>query len=230
LGHLNTMNQAVISYYNEIATEYDESRFGNSYGRFIDVQERAILKRFLGSMRKEAVLDMGCGTGRLLDFAGLGVDGSEEMLSIAKHKHPMKQLFHENALNTHFEDATFEAILSFHVVMHIEKDSFLKLLDEVHRVLKDQGSFIFDVPSAKRRRLVGHKHAGWHGSQAYTKKEILACCGTQWRIKRTQGVMILPIHRIPTFLRRPLCAVDRLWCRSFIKDYSSYVVYELIKK
>ncbi|WP_139423771.1 methyltransferase domain-containing protein [Chryseobacterium mulctrae] len=42
------------------------------------------------------MLDLGCGRGRLLNFATHGVDFSQEMLNIAQEKFPYKQL---NKLN-----------------------------------------------------------------------------------------------------------------------------------
>jgi hypothetical protein len=37
--------EKIIEYYNQLASEYDENRFGNSYGQFIDFQERRILNK-----------------------------------------------------------------------------------------------------------------------------------------------------------------------------------------
>ena len=68
--------QAVRAYYDGIAARYDESRFGNSYGRYLDAQERPLLRRWLPAVPGARVLDLACGTGRLLEFASLGVDAS----------------------------------------------------------------------------------------------------------------------------------------------------------
>ena len=35
----------VVEYYDSIASTYDDSRFGNSYGRFIDAEERKVLNQ-----------------------------------------------------------------------------------------------------------------------------------------------------------------------------------------
>jgi hypothetical protein len=34
------MDRAIIDYYDALAPRYDADRFGNSYGRFLDAQER----------------------------------------------------------------------------------------------------------------------------------------------------------------------------------------------
>ena len=110
----------IISYYNSIAKDYDFSRFDNSYGRFIDGQERIILRKLLKLNENEKVLDLACGTGRFLSFATHGADASEEMLSIAKKKfeHVDYQLYY--AKQTPYADNTFDAIICFHLFMHLD--------------------------------------------------------------------------------------------------------------
>jgi ubiquinone/menaquinone biosynthesis C-methylase UbiE len=62
------IDRAMIQYYDRLARTYDAERFGNSYGKFIDAQERATLARLL-PLEAGSVLDLGCGTGRLTGFA-----------------------------------------------------------------------------------------------------------------------------------------------------------------
>lgn len=82
----------IHQYYNDLAKSYDENRFENSYGKYIDTQERYFLNLFFKNKKYSKVLDLGCGTGRLLNFATHGVDFSQEMLNIAQEKFPQKQL------------------------------------------------------------------------------------------------------------------------------------------
>lgn len=74
------MNE-IKTYYDQIATEYDKDRFANSYGSFIDVQERTILKQYLEGV--ENIVDIACGTGRFMEFCATGLDISEAMLAVA---------------------------------------------------------------------------------------------------------------------------------------------------
>ena len=78
--------EKIIEYYNQLASEYDENRFGNSYGQFIDFQERRILNKIFKNQSGK-ILDLACGSGRLTNFATSGADASEEMLKIAQKKH-----------------------------------------------------------------------------------------------------------------------------------------------
>ena len=88
--------QPVHDYYEQLAPRYDQDRFGNSYGRYIDAMERAILRKWLVAIPPQEVLDLGCGTGRLLDFAMTGVDASPAMLQVAADKYPDRRLIHSN--------------------------------------------------------------------------------------------------------------------------------------
>lgn len=74
------MNTHITTYYNQLAQKYDSDRFGNAYGRFLHAQERALLTRWLASVKAGAILDLGCGTGRFLDLATHGLDASTGML------------------------------------------------------------------------------------------------------------------------------------------------------
>ena len=77
----HNMNQnEVVAYYDNIAGSYDESRFNNSYGMFIDVQERRVLDRLIPLQTDSLRLEMACGTGRLTNYATHALDASSEMM------------------------------------------------------------------------------------------------------------------------------------------------------
>ena len=88
----NQPDSEIKSYYNKLAHDYDNNRFNNSYGQYLDQQERAFLKRILNKTAPTHCMDIGCGTGRLLDYADYGVDFSHEMLKVATEKYPHKIL------------------------------------------------------------------------------------------------------------------------------------------
>lgn len=44
-----------------------------------------------------------------------------------------------------------------------------------------------------------------------------------------QGVLFLPIHRFPVWLRQPVRWLDRLLCRSPWREYASYLVVKIQK-
>ncbi len=224
------LRKEIGTYYNELASDYDNSRFANTYGQFIDSQEQLILSDLLKSTKTSQVVELGCGTGRFLEYADTGVDISENMIHESLKKFPSKRLFIESADDTHFDNASFESAYSFHVFMHLEKTTVLKILSEAHRILKNGGRFIFDVPSAKRRNLVNYKSNGWHGATSFSIDELNALVREEWTLNYSRGILFFPIHRFPKVFRKVIFKLDNLLCNSILKEYSSYLVLELIKK
>jgi len=219
---MQTTNE-IVDYYDEVAPDYDHSRFGNSYGEFIDSQERTILTKSLKGIPRSRILDMACGTGRFLNYADYGVDVSGKMLEIAKRKFPQASLFQEDATKTHFESGTFSGIISFHFLMHLDKNTAKQVIDECGRILENDGVLIVDFPSKHRKKLLGQKTEGWHTANDYRLDELLAI-SDHFRLRQYYGIMFLPIHRLPAGIKRALRGVDALLCRSFLKRYASYIV------
>lgn len=224
------MNPEVETYYNKIASNYDQNRFANSYGSFIDFQEKKIINRWLSNHNKELTLDLGCGTGRFLSYAKYGHDVSPEMISEAKKKFPNRILTVGGGADLPYPDSYFESAISFHVFMHLDKGSVEEILNEVHRVLKSGGKFIFDVPAKNRRKLLNYKAQNWHGANDYYLTEIKFLLINKWQLANFEGIMWLPIHRLPIFLRPIVNRFDNLINRTFLKKYSSYWAIQLVKK
>jgi SAM-dependent methyltransferase len=219
----------VVSYYNALAKDYDRDRFGNSYGRYIDRQERQLLNRLLQGITT-GVLDLACGSGRLLDFAQYGADASSEMIQVAKSKFPDREIYLADAESLPFANASIDAIISFHFFMHLDAAKAAAVLQECHRVLKPGGRVIFDIPSKKRRKLLNYRAQGWHGALSFTLKELKIAHAGLFATQNTYGLMFLPIHRFPKPVRRFLGRLDSFMARSFLKEYSSYLVVECIKQ
>lgn len=219
----------IQEYYEELAPEYDANRFGSSYGQYIHRQENRILRTILKKTKAARILDIGCGTGRLTSFANHGLDISAAMIAEAKAKFPEKQFSVGGAIETGYEAAFFDTLLSFHVIMHQDKDNTKKILEEAHRILKKGGQFIFDFPSLKRRKLINYKAASWHAANSFSIEEIKSLAGDKWKLTATYGLLWLPIHRIPVKIRPFLIPLDNLLCRLF-KEYASYLTIVLSKK
>ncbi|HSY62326.1 MAG TPA: hypothetical protein VK796_10640, partial [Cytophaga sp.] len=96
------------------------------------------------------------------------------------------------------------------------------------RILKKGGRIIFDVPSKKRRRLMRYKSNNWHGAYSLSLNDLKAI--PDFKIKQTFGILFLPIHRFPTFIRPFLSQIDTVLSNSFLKEYSSYLIIELEKE
>lgn len=222
-------NNEVVAYYDRIAKEYDNSRFDNTYGKFIDAEERRVLDTLIGNQNNLMILDMACGTGRLTNYATHGLDASKEMLTIAQKKHPDVEFLQASATTTRFNDDSFDIIISFHLLMHLDKSEIKNIFDEAYRILKPNGRLIVDIPSQKRRKLLHHKQSSWHGGTSLSTHEIKMLTQNKFSISRCFGIMLLPIHHFPNCIRKSMLRIDYLLANSFLKPYASYIVFELTK-
>jgi len=219
----------VVDYYNRIAPTYDESRFSNSYGRFIDVQERRILDTLIDTGSDEQRLELACGTGRLTGYATHALDASDEMMTRARQRHPEVEFRLASATDTGYADGFFDVVYCFHLMMHLDMPTIGLIVDEAWRVLKSGGRLIFDIPSSLRRRLLRHNQATWHGAAQLSTSELKSLASGKFALRRSFGVAMLPIHKIPESWRPRLTSFDYALANSFMREYSSYLVFELVK-
>ena len=222
------MKSKIYEYYNTLAKTYDENRFGNSYGKYIDHQERRFLHHFFKNKKYSKVLDLGCGTGRLLNFATHGSDFSEEMLKVAKEKYPEKELSLGEISAIPF-DTEFDCIFCFHVIMHQNKEETVDFLNECHKKLSKNGVLIFDIPMKKRRKVLSTPEQ-WHANNSFTDSEISDYVKNKWLVIKTCGVLFFPVHRIPKSIRRLFLPLDILLCSTFLKKWASYQMIILQKQ
>lgn len=224
------MKEEIHQYYNKLAQNYDSSRFSNSYGVYINHQEGNILKKHLNQENIDLNLDIACGTGRFLCYAKYGIDISAEMIEIAKHKFPSKNLTVGDAEQLPYQNNFFENGISFHLCMHLDEITTRKMLSEANRVIKKDGLFIFDIPSLKRRKLSGYKSASWHGGNQIAVKALKIMINPDWDLQCFYGIAFFPIHRIPKKIRKFFIFIDTLLCQSFLREYSSHLIFVLRKK
>jgi SAM-dependent methyltransferase len=214
-------------YYERIAADYREDRFGNSYGRFIDAAERRWLAARLERRPDGPVLDLACGDGRFCDHADIGIDLAAGMLRLARDAHPARGFTRADATAWPLADGTLAAAFCFHLAMHLREDRLRALFAEAARCVKPGGLLLIDVPGRMRRRLRPHRSdiAQWHGHSAYDADEILAMAAG-FTLERVDGLLMLPLHRVPARWR-PLCAgLDRVLCR-LLRPLASYQLIAL---
>ncbi|MFT6961599.1 MAG: ubiquinone/menaquinone biosynthesis C-methylase UbiE [Flammeovirgaceae bacterium] len=224
-------NEEIHQYYNQLASEYDSDRFGNSYGQFIHAQEVNLLSKHIPKSETEIrILDLGCGTGRLSEFATDGLDFSEKMLEIAQSKHPEKQFHLGSVSETTFEENTFDFVFCFHVFMHLSEVEIEKSLAEIHRILKPNGIFLFDIPSEARRKLLGKTVEGWHGATSFSVEKLRNEYQEKWNFLEHEGIMFFPIHTFPKAIRQKMLKLDSLINRTFLKKWASYNLVKLQNK
>ncbi|WP_185290490.1 class I SAM-dependent methyltransferase [Chryseobacterium lactis] len=221
------MKTNIRGYYSNLAESYDENRFGNTYGQYIDRQERTFLTSFFENKKYSKVLDLGCGTGRLLNFATHGTDFSEKMLAVAQQKYPDRTLAAGEISAIPF-DEEFECIFCFHVIMHQDQEETKAFLKECHQRLTKNGILIFDYPVKTRKKSVSPQE-NWHAGNSFSASDIVQFSKENWKVKNTTGVLLFPIHRLPKSIRKFCLPLDILLCRTFLKNWASYHITVLEK-
>lgn len=131
----------VKAHFNALAHKYDDYKNKNWY---YYQAIKSILAEIISEPKSSSILDIGCGTGEILNFLkpkiGVGIDISENMVTIAKSKYPQYSFFAStaDAFNT---DLAFDYILLIDVIEHIEN---LKLaIANVTKLAEETTTLIF---------------------------------------------------------------------------------------
>lgn len=129
--------------YDRITHLWESDNFDKNNG--IEQHKRAIAF----SKNKGAALDVGCGcTGRfiglLLDegFEPEGVDVSDEMLKLAKTKHPDTTFYHEDICEWVLPK-TYDFITAWDSIWHVPLEQQVNVLTKLLSGLNSEGVFIF---------------------------------------------------------------------------------------
>jgi len=133
--------EATRRYYDEFATRYDDARGGRVPGGYHDLIDELELAFLARHGRGKSLLEVGCGTGLLLErmaaFASEaeGVDLSPGMLDKARARGLTVREGSATALP--YEDDRFDVSCSFKVLAHIEQ--IRAALSEMIRVVRPGG-------------------------------------------------------------------------------------------
>lgn len=123
-------------YWNKNAKDPDVE---NKYICDFDDEERLSV---IGDL-KGKILEIGCGTGRLMKPGYYGIDISSNMLELAKERNPKGIFALSNGRTIPFQSNFFDAVYSMLVFQHIPFKGFISYATETSRVLKKNGKFIF---------------------------------------------------------------------------------------
>ncbi len=131
----------------------------------LDLQQRlahtqALLQNLEPECDNKRLLDLGCGTGSSFeaisqtgDWDIYAIDISPKMVKTALARGPHIHVSQGNATQMSFADKRFSVVVALGVLEYIE--DYPRALDEIHRVLTENGRFIVSVPnqSSLFRRL-----------------------------------------------------------------------------
>jgi ubiquinone/menaquinone biosynthesis C-methylase UbiE len=146
--------EATRRYYDEFAARYDDHRGGRvpgGYHDLVDDLEMGFLERHA---RGKEVLEIGCGTGLLLERMGpfvrraVGVDLSPGMLERARARG--LEVHEGSATALPFPDASFDVSCSFKVLAHVREIE--TALAEMVRVVRPGGVAVAELYNRRSLR------------------------------------------------------------------------------
>lgn len=118
------------------------------------------------------VLELGCGAGRGMELVAqaatnyTGIDKNSELLASHRKQYPNFTFLEQNIPPFNgIEDNTFDFVITFQVIEHIEDDSLF--VKEIHRVLKPGGKAIITTPNIE----LSLTRNPWHVRE-YTSKQL----------------------------------------------------------
>jgi SAM-dependent methyltransferase len=120
---------------------------------FILKPEAAILKKITPVIKDKKILDIGIGAGRttrfLLEISSnyTGIDYTPRCAELAQEKFPTAKILCCDARDLRtFDEAAFDFVLfSFNAIDYMIHEDRMRVLKEIHRVLKPAGLFMFST-------------------------------------------------------------------------------------
>ena len=144
------------------------------------------INRLVGEVKKFAtymksgkkVLDVGCGPGKhakeliKLGLEVTGIDFSKEMIKEAKIRVPKGNFRLMDMKNLKYKNNTFDGLLCWATILHIERKDVVPVLLEFRRVLKNKGILTLSVKKGKGEGFV-EKYNAKRFFVYYNKNEII---------------------------------------------------------
>ncbi|OGG98516.1 hypothetical protein A3E04_02720 [Candidatus Kuenenbacteria bacterium RIFCSPHIGHO2_12_FULL_42_14] len=143
-------------------------------------------------IKDKKVLDIACGTGygsELMAAGGakivVGGDIDGETIKLARANYQKENLSFEkvNAMAMPFGDGSFEAVVSFETIEHLDKAE--KFVNEAARVLAPGGRLILSTPNRKATKQLAVKNL-FHLKE-FDQAELLALLGAQFKEIKIYG-------------------------------------------
>ncbi len=227
---------------------YDRKRFGAPGGRFLNQRQIATVLELIGATPC-SVLEAGCGTGRFtFEVARAGhqvtaIDYSAAMLDSCRERQAGEPeggrvAFQQASIfELPFEDESFDAILSVHVLMHLP--DYERALAELIRVLRPGGRLVFDIRNqhslnwlAYPLRRVGQRLRGrepwrvWYCTRAGIA-ELAAAHGA--RLTEVRGMFPIKPNRFPEALMPLVRGLEGVGDESLIRRLGHIQMVALTK-
>jgi ubiquinone/menaquinone biosynthesis C-methylase UbiE len=189
-----------------ILMKISEDRAATQYDRWISLltfrQDTALRNYIIENLlpKKGKLLDVGCGTGKLIIEAGrrgmrgIGVDTNNEMLQVAEDrvkKHNLARRIdfkYGDATSLDFNDDVFDVVVSTLMVSELQPKQLAAFLSEAARVVVPGGQVIVGGEGIPRGRLIGRFFG--------LIRNLSFRLASQW-----SDVESHPLHNIPVAMR-----------------------------
>ncbi len=189
-----------------ILMKLSEERAATQYDRWISLltfRQDTTLRNYIIDYllpRKGTLLDVGCGTGKLLIEAGrrgvrgIGVDTNKEMLQIAEErvkKHNLVKRIdfkYGDATSLEFDDRAFDVVVSTLMVSELHPKQLKSFLNEAARVVVPGGQVVIGGEGIPQSRLIG-RFFGLIRSFSFRL------------VSRLSDIDSHPLHNIPAAMR-----------------------------
>ena len=145
-----------------MATSYDQLVQDVSVEASTDL---VMIEHFLasiGSAPDAAVLDAGCGAGRMIThleelaptLSIVGVDLAGAMVDLARARHPSRRIEQGDLAALPFSDPQFAGVLGWYSIIHTPLAEIPEILAEFRRVLRPEGSLLLAFHAGDGERIV----------------------------------------------------------------------------
>src|SRR4030067_1446047 len=171
-----------------------------------DIPAFRVIRDFCETKKGGLILDVGCGIGYLLNWlstsknaTGVGMDFTSTALKAGNKLFSNLTLVHGIAQNLPFNNGTFDCVIMFNVIEHIEGHFHEHVLIEVRRILKRGGFLIIGTidKDSIYRALFIHDKTHVH---EFGKLEFIKLCSKYFKVKNY--VYTNSVGRFPKFVNQ----------------------------
>lgn len=159
-------------------------------------ENQAVVKARLAEFRSEfggRLLDLGCGTGFIIDLAAdlfdeiRGVDLTEAMLARVTPR-PHVQVFQGDAANVPFGDAAFDVVSAYSFLHHLQ--DLRPVLAEAYRVLRPGGGLYVDLEPNRHfwQAIMNVRDDVTSADDVLVRDEVASVCLTADRVADEYGI------------------------------------------
>lgn len=160
---MNRISREDIREWNEVMVrKYNPDNYifhSNFLVKFVELMRFKKIKDLLQLTNNDDFLDIGCGSGYLLNQAackrGVGTDISDLMVKTAREKcenNGKKFIVQSDAENLPFKNKSFNKIVSTEVIEHIMCP--IALLKEIERISRNDAVVVITIPNEKRINMI----------------------------------------------------------------------------